>query len=164
MAPRSTTTGVSLVLVLAACSRHHLQDLLSLLSPFNIYLAKEVETSASKLITAGPPITMTQPQSGIMAWATSVRLTMANDPGRQYLEDQFNDQFTFLTDYMDMVMRGPQDECVVPLESYSMWHVNTNLGASLTFSRRPAVRRMLPMQRKRARQLRPRANSNPSSP
>jgi hypothetical protein len=61
--------------------------------------------------------TMAQPQSGIMAWATSVRLTMANDPGRQYLEDQFNDQFTFLTDYMNMVMRGPQDECVAPLES-----------------------------------------------
>lgn len=54
-----------------------------------------------------------QSNAGIMAWATSMRLNMANDPGRQYVEDQIQEKgFKFLDDYLAMALEGPKDECV----------------------------------------------------
>lgn len=36
---------------------------------------------------------------------------MANDPGRQILEDQIqNDGFMFLEDYLDNILSGPRHE------------------------------------------------------
>lgn len=50
---------------------------------------------------------------GIMTWATSIRLNMANDPGRQYVEDQIQEHgFKFLDDYLATVLEGPKEECV----------------------------------------------------
>lgn len=48
---------------------------------------------------------------GIMSWVSAIRTTMANDPGRQILEDQIqNNGILFLEDYLDNIMAGPKHE------------------------------------------------------
>ena len=44
---------------------------------------------------------------------------MANDPGRQILEDQIQSGFLFLEDYLDNILVGPRHECV-PLLLYTL--------------------------------------------
>ena len=62
-----------------------------------------------------------QSNAGIMAWATSMRLNMANDPGRQYVEDQIQEKgFKFLDDYLAMALEGPKDESVHSIISLSV--------------------------------------------
>lgn len=57
---------------------------------------------------------MTSPAThrpGIISWALGIRTTMANDPGRQYLEDQIQcNGFLFLDDYIDNILAGPKQE------------------------------------------------------
>lgn len=50
-------------------------------------------------------------RSGIVAWMSGIRTTMANDPGRQLLEDQIQSTgFVFLEDYLDNILAGPSHE------------------------------------------------------
>ena len=50
-------------------------------------------------------------RQGVMTWVSAIRTTMANDPGRQILEDQIqNDGFMFLEDYLDNILSGPRHE------------------------------------------------------
>ena len=48
----------------------------------------------------------------MMAWVSAIRMSMANDPGRQSLEDQIQGGFLFLEDYLDDILAGPRHECV----------------------------------------------------
>ena len=53
----------------------------------------------------------TSSRSGVMTWVSTIRTPMANDPGRQFLEDQIqNDGFMFLEDYLDSILAGPRHE------------------------------------------------------
>jgi hypothetical protein len=46
-----------------------------------------------------------------LAWCNSVRLALANDPGRQFLEDQIQTQgFLFIDEYLDKVLVTPPQE------------------------------------------------------
>ena len=46
---------------------------------------------------------------GIIAWASSMRTTMANDPGRQLLEEQIQSSgFLFLEDYLEGILARPR--------------------------------------------------------
>jgi hypothetical protein len=50
---------------------------------------------------------------GIVIWANGIRTTMANDPGRQTLQDQIQaNGYSFLDDYLDNILAGPRRECV----------------------------------------------------
>jgi hypothetical protein len=52
---------------------------------------------------------------GFLAWATSIRTTMANDPGRKFFQDQIQTHgFIFLDDYLDNILAGPKQEYVPP--------------------------------------------------
>ena len=56
--------------------------------------------------------TMAKPdtsESGICAWMSSVRASMANDPCRQLFEDQVQTHaFIFLDDYLEHILAGPK--------------------------------------------------------
>lgn len=54
----------------------------------------------------------TAERSGMMAWVSAIRMSMANDPGRQILDDQIQSGFLFLEDYLDNILAGPRHECV----------------------------------------------------
>jgi len=48
---------------------------------------------------------------GFLKWATSIRVTMANDPGRQIFKDQIETHgFRFLEDYLENILAGPKQE------------------------------------------------------
>ncbi|KAI6153602.1 hypothetical protein BKA82DRAFT_2717457 [Pisolithus tinctorius] len=54
--------------------------------------------------------------SGIQAWTTSIRVTMANDPCRQLFEDQIQvHAFLFLEDYFESIISGPQQAPIIDL-------------------------------------------------
>ena len=55
----------------------------------------------------------TQHRPGVIIWANSIRTTMANDPGRQTLQDQIQTNgFLFLDDYVESILAGPKREYV----------------------------------------------------
>ena len=48
---------------------------------------------------------------GFLEWATSLRIIMANDPGRQFFHDQIqNHGFLFLEGYLENILAGPKQE------------------------------------------------------
>lgn len=48
---------------------------------------------------------------GLLNWANSVRLTMANDSGRQLFKEQVQTHgFLFLDDYLDSIISGQKQE------------------------------------------------------
>lgn len=48
---------------------------------------------------------------GVLSWCNSIRLTIAQDPGRQFIDEQIQKLgFDFLDDYLDNVFKGPQFE------------------------------------------------------
>ena len=50
---------------------------------------------------------------GFLEWATSIRIIMANDPGRQFFHDQIqNHGFLFLEGYLENILAGPKQEWV----------------------------------------------------
>ena len=52
-------------------------------------------------------------EDGIISWCNSIRLTIAQDPGRQFLDEQIQKLgFKFLDDYLENVFKGPRTECV----------------------------------------------------
>ena len=53
-------------------------------------------------------------EAGVIAWANSIRLTMAKDPGRQFLHEQIQKEgFDFLDMYLGNFLEGPRQECVL---------------------------------------------------
>ncbi|KAI5123631.1 hypothetical protein M0805_003445 [Coniferiporia weirii] len=57
-----------------------------------------------------------QEHPGIMTWVSVIRTTMANDPGRQILEDQIQSSgFSFLEDYLDGILAGPRHDPIIEL-------------------------------------------------
>ncbi|KAG9314350.1 hypothetical protein JVU11DRAFT_5142 [Chiua virens] len=55
-------------------------------------------------------------ESGIYVWMASVRDSMANDPCRQIFEDQVQSHaFTFLDDYLESILAGPQQGPIIEL-------------------------------------------------
>jgi len=66
-------------------------------------------TSSSNLNISFPAMA----QRGLLEWANSVRFTMANDPGRQFFQDQIQTYgFLFLDDYLDNILAGAKQEYV----------------------------------------------------
>ena len=52
---------------------------------------------------------------GILAWATSIRVEMASDPGRSVFQDQIQTHgFVFLDDYLDNIISVPKQEYAQP--------------------------------------------------
>ena len=50
-------------------------------------------------------------QTGLLEWANSVRLTMANDPGRKSFQDQVQTYgFLFLDDYLDNILSDAKQQ------------------------------------------------------
>lgn len=50
-------------------------------------------------------------QPGLLPWSNSIRLSMANDPGRQLFHDQVNTHgFLFLQQYLDNILSGAKQE------------------------------------------------------
>jgi hypothetical protein len=48
---------------------------------------------------------------GFLAWTTSIRGTIASDPGRKLFQDQIQTHgFVFLDDYLDNILAGPKQE------------------------------------------------------
>ncbi|KAA1471500.1 hypothetical protein DENSPDRAFT_819784 [Dentipellis sp. KUC8613] len=59
---------------------------------------------------------MSQDGTGIVAWATTIRKTMSNDPGRQMFDDKIQSRgFLFLDDYLDNILSGGRQEAIVDL-------------------------------------------------
>ncbi|TFY67437.1 hypothetical protein EVG20_g3942 [Dentipellis fragilis] len=59
---------------------------------------------------------MSEDGAGIIAWATTIRKTMTNDPGRQMLDDKIQSRgFLFLDDYLDNILSGGRQEAIVDL-------------------------------------------------
>ncbi|KAF8560347.1 hypothetical protein OG21DRAFT_1452349 [Imleria badia] len=55
-------------------------------------------------------------ESGICAWMSSVRASMANDPCRQLFEDQVQTHaFIFLDDYLEHILAGPKQGPIIEL-------------------------------------------------
>ncbi|KAJ7706194.1 hypothetical protein B0H17DRAFT_615314 [Mycena rosella] len=55
-------------------------------------------------------------EPGLLEWCNSTRFTMANDPGRQLLQDQIQTHgFLFLTDYLDNILAGPRRDPLIEL-------------------------------------------------
>lgn len=49
--------------------------------------------------------------TGLLEWSNAIRLSMANDPGRQLFHDQVNNHgFLFLQDYMDNILCKTKQE------------------------------------------------------
>jgi hypothetical protein len=56
---------------------------------------------------------MAQQLSGVAAWMSSIRTSMAKDPCRQLFEDQVQTHgFIFLEDYLENILDGPKQEYV----------------------------------------------------
>ena len=56
-------------------------------------------------------------ESGVIAWANSIRFTMAKDPGRQFLYEQIQKEgIDFLDVYLENFLDGPRKEYVHYLE------------------------------------------------
>lgn len=55
-------------------------------------------------------VEMAAERSGMTSWVSAIRLSMANDPGRQILEDQIQGGFLFLEDYLENILVGPRHE------------------------------------------------------
>ena len=50
-------------------------------------------------------------QTGLLEWANSVCLTMANDPGRKSFQDQVQTYgFLFLDDYLDNILSDAKQQ------------------------------------------------------
>ncbi|KAH7930951.1 hypothetical protein BV22DRAFT_1108849 [Leucogyrophana mollusca] len=59
---------------------------------------------------------MASNESGIVAWMSSIRASMTNDPCRQLFEDQIqNHGFIFLDDYLDNILTGPTQGPIIEL-------------------------------------------------
>ncbi|KAG1881666.1 hypothetical protein C8R48DRAFT_624029 [Suillus tomentosus] len=59
---------------------------------------------------------MAHPAPGIVAWTTSIRMSMAKDPCRQLFEDQVQTHgFIFLDDYLESILAGPKQEAIIDL-------------------------------------------------
>ncbi|KAG1749998.1 uncharacterized protein EDB91DRAFT_1110824 [Suillus paluster] len=59
---------------------------------------------------------MAHPASGIVAWTTSIRTSMAKDSCRQLFEDQVQTHgFIFLDDYLENILAGPKQEPIIEL-------------------------------------------------
>lgn len=56
-----------------------------------------------------------QPGSaGVLAWCNSIRLSIAQDPGREFLDAQIQKQgFDFLESYRDGVLSRQHEACVI---------------------------------------------------
>jgi hypothetical protein len=49
--------------------------------------------------------------TALLEWANSIRITMANDPGRKFFQEQVQTHgFSFLDDYLDNILSGPKQE------------------------------------------------------
>lgn len=56
---------------------------------------------------------MAQQVSGMAAWMSSIRTSIAKDPCRQSFEDQVQMHgFIFLEDYLENILDGPKQEYV----------------------------------------------------
>lgn len=52
-------------------------------------------------------------QSTLLGWANSVRVTMANDPGRELFQEQVQTHgFSFLDNYLGDILSGAKQEYV----------------------------------------------------
>lgn len=52
-------------------------------------------------------------EAGVIAWCNTIRYTLANDPGRQFLDMQFQKHgFDFLDSYLDNVLSRAKEEYV----------------------------------------------------
>ncbi|KAG2350367.1 hypothetical protein BDR05DRAFT_899243 [Suillus weaverae] len=59
---------------------------------------------------------MAHTATGIVAWTTSIRTSMAKDPCRQLFEDQVQTHgFIFLDDYLENILAGPKQEAIIDL-------------------------------------------------
>ncbi|OAX39002.1 hypothetical protein K503DRAFT_769917 [Rhizopogon vinicolor AM-OR11-026] len=59
---------------------------------------------------------MAQQLSGMAAWMSSIRTSMAKDPCRQLFEDQVQTHgFIFLEDYLENILDGPKQEPIIEL-------------------------------------------------
>jgi hypothetical protein len=57
------------------------------------------------------PATMASQTPGILRWASSIKNSMINDPGRQFFEDQVQSQgFLFLEEYLDNIWTAAKQE------------------------------------------------------
>ncbi|KAI0801301.1 hypothetical protein C8Q74DRAFT_1241345 [Fomes fomentarius] len=55
-------------------------------------------------------------EAGVIAWCNSIRFTMAQDPGRQFLHEQIQKEgFDFLDMYLESFLEGPKREPVIEL-------------------------------------------------
>ncbi|KZS92945.1 hypothetical protein SISNIDRAFT_549977 [Sistotremastrum niveocremeum HHB9708] len=55
-------------------------------------------------------------QSGLDIWSMAIRTSMANDPGRQILEDDIQiSGFLFLEEYLEGILAGPKREALIEL-------------------------------------------------
>ncbi|KAK7058975.1 hypothetical protein VNI00_001599 [Paramarasmius palmivorus] len=51
--------------------------------------------------------------SGLLEWGNSIRFSMANDPGREFFQEQINTHgFLFLDDYLNNILAKPKQEFV----------------------------------------------------
>ncbi|KAL5495289.1 hypothetical protein ACEPAI_752 [Sanghuangporus weigelae] len=82
-------------------------------------------------------------RSGMMTWVSSVRTTMANDPGRQFLEDQIQtDGFLFLEDYLESILARPKLDPIIELVKTPARRRNVpkmKCGTDLTLMEKPTV-------------------------
>lgn len=52
-------------------------------------------------------------EAGVITWCNSIRFTMAQDPGRQFLHEQIQKEgFDFLDMYLESFLEGPKREFV----------------------------------------------------
>ncbi|KAL5518967.1 hypothetical protein ACEPAH_650 [Sanghuangporus vaninii] len=82
-------------------------------------------------------------RSGMMTWVSSVRTTMANDPGRQLLEDQIqSDGLLFLEDYLESILARPKLDPIIELVKTPARRRNVpkmKSGTGLTRTEKPTV-------------------------
>ena len=62
-------------------------------------------------------------EAGVLAWCNSIRLSIAEDDGRERLDTQIQKHgFDFLDSYLESVFSRPKEECV-PSSHGRVWRL-----------------------------------------